>query len=430
MNSMDAISDKDYMPVRVSVIVPVFNGEKHLRQCLDSICNQTLREIEIICVDDGSTDRSFEILQEYKTRDNRIQLYRQENKFAGAARNLGKSHAAGEYLVFWDCDDFFELNALEELYFRAVSCQADICVCGANRFLDEEDKVDSSVQSYLNTRRIPNTEIFNRETNEKFILNFTTVAPWNKLFCREFVENSDLDFQEIRNGNDIYFVVNALCRAKRITVVNQALVTYRTSQKNNLTATSFLAPIAPVEAWTSTAESLEKDGILPERSFVNRSLENIIYLLRNITEYEAFEETVRTLKAGSLERMHITENNCGDFYYLNWLEGIVTHLYQDTPENFLVYLMHVNYLQLREKSAEKRACVQKLKASREQVERQKETNYKIKKRLMKKKKELASLEKISAEYQKAINEIVSSYSYRIGRIFTWLPRKIRSFLGK
>lgn len=99
--------------IKVSVIVPVYNGEKHLEECLDSICNQTLKEIEIICVDDGSTDSSWEILNRYKERDDRIQLYRQQNLYAGAARNTGKAHASGEYLVFWDCDDFFHLEALE-----------------------------------------------------------------------------------------------------------------------------------------------------------------------------------------------------------------------------------------------------------------------------------------------------------------------------
>ena len=90
--------------IKVSVIVPVYNGEKYLEQCLDSICNQTLQEIEIICVDDGSTDSSWDILNRYKDQDDRIQLYRQQNLYAGVARNTGKSHATGEYLVFWETE--------------------------------------------------------------------------------------------------------------------------------------------------------------------------------------------------------------------------------------------------------------------------------------------------------------------------------------
>ena len=94
------------MTVKVSVILPVYNVEKYLKECLDSILNQTLQEIEVICVDDGSTDRSLEILREYEKKDKRVIVLTQENKGAGAARNKGLAIAKGEYLSFLDSDDF------------------------------------------------------------------------------------------------------------------------------------------------------------------------------------------------------------------------------------------------------------------------------------------------------------------------------------
>ncbi|MBR6222807.1 MAG: glycosyltransferase family 2 protein [Lachnospiraceae bacterium] len=102
--------------IKVSVIVPVYDAEKYLEQCLDSIVNQTLKEIEIICVDDGSTDSSMEILNRFKENDPRITVLSQQNLFAGVARNNGKSHARGKYLVFWDSDDYFYETALEKMY--------------------------------------------------------------------------------------------------------------------------------------------------------------------------------------------------------------------------------------------------------------------------------------------------------------------------
>ena len=98
---------------KVSVIVPVYNAQSHLRQCLDSIMGQTLREIEILCVDDGSTDGSAQILEEYKGCDPRLHVIMQENIGAGAARNRGLAEASGEYLSFLDADDFFEPDMLE-----------------------------------------------------------------------------------------------------------------------------------------------------------------------------------------------------------------------------------------------------------------------------------------------------------------------------
>ena len=94
--------------VKVSVIIPVYNVEPYLKQCMDSVVGQTLKDIEIICVDDGSTDGSLDILREYAAEDNRIQIIEQKNAGAGAARNNGMRHATGKYLSFLDSDDFFE----------------------------------------------------------------------------------------------------------------------------------------------------------------------------------------------------------------------------------------------------------------------------------------------------------------------------------
>ena len=101
--------------IEVSVIIPIYNEEPHLRQCLDSILAQTLQEIEVLCVDDGSTDRSPEILQAYASKDNRIYIFRQRNQYAGAARNLGMKYARGRYLSFLDGDDYFEPDTDEQL---------------------------------------------------------------------------------------------------------------------------------------------------------------------------------------------------------------------------------------------------------------------------------------------------------------------------
>ena len=122
------------MTVKVSVILPVYNVEKYLKECLDSILNQTLQEIEVICVDDGSTDRSLEILREYEKKDKRVIVLTQENKGAGAARNKGLAIAKGEYLSFLDSDDFFASGMLEEAYRRCVEKKAQICVYQVLRY--------------------------------------------------------------------------------------------------------------------------------------------------------------------------------------------------------------------------------------------------------------------------------------------------------
>ena len=122
--------------VKVSVIIPVYNTEQYLGQCLDSVIGQTLKDIEIICVDDGSWDRSPEILRWHAAADGRIRIIRQQNSGLGEARNSGLKAATGEYIAFLDSDDWYEPAALEKLYEQAVKDDADICMCGRINHLD------------------------------------------------------------------------------------------------------------------------------------------------------------------------------------------------------------------------------------------------------------------------------------------------------
>lgn len=124
---------------KVSVILPVYNGEKYLKQCLDSICSQTLKEIEILCVDDGSTDHTAEILADYAKKDERIRVIHQANAGAGAARNNGLRQASGEYLSFLDADDFFEPDMLERAYAKAKEEDAQIVVFASDQYREDLD---------------------------------------------------------------------------------------------------------------------------------------------------------------------------------------------------------------------------------------------------------------------------------------------------
>ena len=118
----------------VSIIIPVYNSEKYIRECLDSLLKQTYINFEIICIDDGSQDLSFEILKEYENRDNRIIVLSQKNQFAGIARNTGMKIARGKYLLFLDSDDFFCNDMLENLIRKAEIDNTDILIFDAYKF--------------------------------------------------------------------------------------------------------------------------------------------------------------------------------------------------------------------------------------------------------------------------------------------------------
>ena len=178
---------------KVSVIIPVYNVEKYLRECLNSVVNQTLKDIEIICVNDGSTDNSLAILQEYAKNDKRIVLINQENKNAGAARNTGLAHATGEYLSFLDSDDFFELNMLEEMYNSAKENSLDIVICDYDKY-NTVEKIYKAPKKTLTTDSWDGI-IFNYKDVPDGIFTGFLIAAWNKMFSRKFIEKNNLKFQ-------------------------------------------------------------------------------------------------------------------------------------------------------------------------------------------------------------------------------------------
>lgn len=118
----------------ISIIVPVYNAAAYLRKSLDSIVNQSYRDIEFIFVDDGSCDDSLAILKEYEATDKRVTVLHQENRGAGAARNYGMSVAGGKYLLFLDCDDIFDTSMVEKMHSRAETDNLDVLVCRADLF--------------------------------------------------------------------------------------------------------------------------------------------------------------------------------------------------------------------------------------------------------------------------------------------------------
>ena len=220
---------------KVSVIMPVYNVEKYLRQCMDSVVNQTLRDIEIICVDDGSTDGSLEILMEYAAHDSRITVLRQQNMRAGAARNAGLAIARGEYLSFLDSDDFFEPNMLQLLVAKITETRSDIVMCDCFLYNDAE-KRDECVEWTLRSELVKRTFSCVNLPNDIFTLSNCWV--WNRLYKHSFIKNNNIRFQNLGVANDTYFSCIATASAKKISVLDKRLIHYRTKQAKKQSVTS------------------------------------------------------------------------------------------------------------------------------------------------------------------------------------------------
>ncbi|MBR3605855.1 MAG: glycosyltransferase family 2 protein, partial [Candidatus Gastranaerophilales bacterium] len=221
----------NYIP-KVSVIIPCYNAEKYLKECLDSVVNQTLKEIEIICVDDGSTDSTLEILKEYTQKDNRFTILTQENLHAGVARNAGLAVARGEYLSFLDSDDFFELDMLEKMQFKLDENKAEIAASGFYRY-DSETNKDIQI-SKISEKYI--VGLFSPQEFKQDLFQISTPAAWSKMYKRDFLINKEIRFESLKSTNDLTFTDVAFCLANKIVTMNEPFVHYRINSNCNISA--------------------------------------------------------------------------------------------------------------------------------------------------------------------------------------------------
>ena len=204
--------------VKVSVIVPIFNVEKYLYKCLYSITKQTLKEIEIILINDGSTDNSIEIALSFFQKDNRIKLISQENSGQSIARNRGLSIASGDYIVFVDSDDWIESNMLEKLYNNICIQNSDFSCCRI------------SFENYISGKRsIHGHEFRFKELYAPTILEEALyareiyVCPCNKIYNRLFLVSNNLTFEPGIVNEDTLFTIQIASCAKKVSFINNIL---------------------------------------------------------------------------------------------------------------------------------------------------------------------------------------------------------------
>lgn len=223
----------DYEP-KVSVIIPVYNVEEYLRQCLDSIVNQTLKEIEIICVDDGSTDSSLEILKEYAAKDHRITVITQQNLHAGVARNAGLTVAKGKYVHFLDSDDWIELNTYEKLYQLAQSKNIEILKFKSYTFDNVEQNISTS---YFTEMQGVSQKLFNSfltlEKDYKELINVSD-APWSGIYKLDFLKKNLIFFDNLLCANDTSFFYRCLINMNKLYLSDKHFVYYRINNSKSL----------------------------------------------------------------------------------------------------------------------------------------------------------------------------------------------------
>lgn len=205
---------------KISVLIPVYNTSKYLERCLNSVINQSLREIEIICINDGSTDNSLEIIEEYQRSDTRIKIINQKNIGLSGARNSGIKLAQGEYILHIDSDDWIEQDYLKDMYELAKKEQADIVI--SDFYMDYNgEKIEYIIDQ-------GKSRIINKEQCLKYIFYLRGYpAVWNKLFKRKLYTNNQIEHPiNINLGEDLGTTPKLIYFSNKIVKLNKAYIHY------------------------------------------------------------------------------------------------------------------------------------------------------------------------------------------------------------
>ena len=210
--------------VDVSIIIPVYNVQEYLSECLDSVINQTIKNTEIIVVNDGSTDNSSHILAEYKIKFPELIIINQENRGISETRNQGLNAATGEYIAFVDSDDYIEKCMFERMYNAAKRESADIVIC--NYILYNEAQEQSSGK-YIIEGNSEEGYIERTKSLERFLTNDIKAYVWNKLVKRELFTENKISFPDFKVCEDTPVVFLLLANSKKIFSMNEPLYYYR-----------------------------------------------------------------------------------------------------------------------------------------------------------------------------------------------------------
>lgn len=279
------------MSVAVSVIMPVYNAESFLQETLNSLSQQTLRDFEIICVNDGSTDKTINILKKIRKKLTQpMYIISQKNAGPGVARNKGFQLASGEYTIFLDADDVYEPAMLEQAYKRALSTNADVVVMRSDEFYPAEDNRHASTPWTINAHLLPNHAPFAGADIQQNIFEAFVGWPWDKLIRTKFIRDNHLQFQEIRSSEDASFCFMSIILAKRIATINDILIHHRkvagsVSQSREKSWWCFYEALLDIHKQLVECHLYKRY----ERDFINYSLNFSLWHLTTLTGEAYFQ---------------------------------------------------------------------------------------------------------------------------------------------
>ena len=265
--------------IKFSIILPVYNVSDCLEKCLDSLLEQTCKDFEIICVNDGSTDNSLEILERYKDKFDNYQIITTENQGLAQARNTGFPHAKGKYICYIDSDDFIVPEFFEEI-FAKTSASPDIIIFGAKTYYSKSGKLRQGQYSSKN---------FKKEFDINKLYSFHPIC-WNKVYRRDFLIKNNISFIDTRMAEDQPFFIQVILAAKKIVILKKDLYIYRKQRGTSLTGAKKKSDFAPIKNFYYIEEIINKFDVRKDlkQKIISRNL------LKAVSRYPKCSDKIKS----------------------------------------------------------------------------------------------------------------------------------------
>lgn len=402
---------------KASIIIPCYNAEKYLPDTLMSARYQTERDIEIICVDNNSTDATRDILEQAAAEDSRIQVLEEKTAGEGPARQKGFVAATGKWLYFLDADDLMEPQLLEHAIARGENTDADLVIFRTLTLNDVTGEVLPIGYSYMREWLPEEIDVFNPHEWPKRILNSFQNWVHNKLFRASYVHERNLSFQPLHRTADLLFTCRALTEARRIALLDEYLHMFRINNANSAMATSDRYPLDFYEALIALRDTLKEQGTweLYHDSYISWAAISVIANLEVARSLEGFATIANKMKKGGLQELDLVDADISSLespWHQQRIQDIL-HL----PLTELVFA-HYADLKIRHDGCEDHA-------SRVRME-----NAKLHSEIDELNRRIAELEHQVELKETAIEGFEHSTSFHVGRCITAPARGLRDMIKK
>ena len=331
----------------ISIIIPVYNNDAYLDRCLNSITNQTYKNLEIILIDDGSTDNSCTICDIWAAKDNRIKVIHKHHEGVAAARNCGLRIAQGEYIGFADSDDWMDANMFENLAVALEQFNADIAICGFEEIRNDSRIVKVSADTHCYTKEEALRELILDRNIQSYL--------WNKLFRRKCIP--DMPFPSLKRMSDLGGLHNFFLKAEKVVQINQPLYHYIRRKGSLVGKDGSLETIIDY----CIAQQVRYKDLIAEKSVIKKEIYNKYYSSVNSVRRVFFQEYAKQNTENNRENIFKIKSIIFPFYssHLSKLKKITLSIKGDNLSEFLSDPENYDYSNYK-KWQQKRSVLRKL----------------------------------------------------------------------